>query len=457
MILRPYQNELRAEVLTAFDWLSNRVLLVLVTGGGKTAVFTSILRDTPGIRWVVAHRQELVYQASATLTKFGIPHGVVKAGVPMDPTQQVQVASMQTLVRRVGSLPPPDLIICDEAHHAVSPSYARIFEAVPKARVLGVTATPCRLNGAGLGAVFDHMILGPTARWLTDHGFLCPAKYFGPPPKADLSGLPTRSGDYAREAAEEVMDKPTVTGDAVEHYRNLCDGVPMLVFCVSVEHAKHVAAEYVAAGYRAASVDGSMSDEERADRIQGLGTGKYQVITSCDLIGEGLDVPVVGAVQLLRPTKSLGLHLQQIGRGLRPSEGKSHCFVLDHIGNVGTHGFATSPRQWSLAGVAKDRKPKDKALRTCGECFLVHEASPTCPHCGYVYPIKERGLTRMEMVDGKLVEIEETAEERATALRSARTMPELMAFAKARGYKRPWFWARKVYDGRSYVSAMPDP
>lgn len=453
--LRPYQAELETEVHVAFELTADRVLVVLPTGGGKTVLFTKIAAEEEGIVWVIAHRQELIRQASETLDRFGIDHGTVKSGYPFEPKKRVQVASMQTLVRRAASMPTPRLIILDEAHHCLCATITKILAAAPRARVLGVTATPCRLNGAGLGEVFEHMIIGPTNKWLTEQKFLSPAMYYAPPPEADVSSLPIRGGDYAKEAAEKVMDTPTVTGDAVGHYKEICDGVPMLVFCVSVEHAKHVAAQYTEAGYRAAAVDGSLTDDERNDRIMGLANGKYQVITSCDLIGEGLDVPVVGAVQLLRPTASLGLHLQQIGRGLRPAEGKTVTYVLDHVGNVMKHRFASTVHPWSLTGTVKPKKEKAETVRTCGECFMVHETSKTCPFCGYVYPVKSRLLSKMEVVDGKLVKIEETSEERSAEMRAAKSMPELIAFAKARGYKKPHFWAMKVYRGRNYVGYMP--
>ena len=435
--------------------IARKVLAVLPTGGGKSPLLCYVVSHEPGNVWVIAHRQELIFQLSDTLTLFGITHGIVRAGHPFQPKQRVQVASVQTLVKRMHLLPTTTLIVVDETHHIVSPTYKKIIDANPQAQVLGVTATPCRLNGQGLGEVFDHMVLGPTTRWLTDNGYLSPAEYYAPPQVADTSNLHQRGGDFAKEEAEAVMNKPTVTGNAVEHYQRICDGVPMLVFCTSVQHAKDVADEYISAGCRAASVDGSMSDEDRKDRIQGLGTGRYQVITSCDLIGEGLDVPLVGAVQLLRPTASLGLYLQMVGRGLRVHESKLVTYVLDHVGNVRRHGFATTQHPWSLAGTVRSKKPKEAALRTCERCFLAHDPAPCCPMCGYEYPKKEKALTRIENVGGELVRIEETKEERAVAMRDARSMVELIAFAKSRGYKSPAFWARKVYGGRSYLGAMP--
>ena len=473
MILRSYQHEPACDVLSCFENVARTVLLVMPCRSGKTPTLCYVVSHEPGRVWVIAHRQELIAQASETLDKFNIAHGVVKSGYPFDPKQRVQVASIQTLARRYHLLPKPDLIVADEAHHSVSNSYQKVIGDNRKARVLGVTATPVRLNGQGLGEVFEHMIIGPSARWLTDEGFLTAAEYYAPPQVADTSHLSKRGGDYAKDEMAEVMDRHTVTGDAVEHYQRICDGVPIIVFCTTILHAEHVAKQYADAGYRAVSVDGSMSDADRKDRIYGLDTGKYQVVTSCELVGEGLDIPGVTAVQLLRPTASLGLHNQQICRPLNPvyadgfdlttKEGrlaaiaagpKPRAFILDHVNNS-KHGLPTKEHQWTLAGTTKKKRDSVPALRTCSSCFLAHEPSPTCPNCGTIYPVATKALHRIETVDGKLVKIEETKEERSTALQNARSMVELIAFAKARGYQRPSFWAMKVFKGRSYTHHMP--
>jgi superfamily II DNA or RNA helicase len=456
MILRDYQLTLVERAHVAHMFAYHAPMIVLSTGGGKTVVFSQVTLDAIAmgqVVWIIAHRQELIAQASRTLTGFGIKHGIIRAGEPQQLHLPVQVGSVQTVVRRLDKLPPPDLIIVDECQHSTAATYKKIFAAFPKSSRLGVTATPCRLNGAGLGEVFDHMILGPTTQWLTDQGYLKKVKYYAPPQKADTSNLPMSMGDYRVKDMSEVMDDDVVTGDAVSHYQRICDGVPMLTFCVDVQHAHNVAAEYVAAGYRAAAVDGKISDDERKDRLDGLGNGKYQVITSCELIGEGLDVPVVSAVQLLRPTESLGLYLQQVGRGLRPVEGVEYLTVLDHVGNVRKHGFATTDRQWSLKGKLKrDTAP---ATRTCEECYSVHRTAKVCPYCGYEYPVKPRELKSKKFVDGQLVEIIQTAEERAEEVKNAKSFSELVAIGKSRGYKRAAFWAKKVFNGRSYVHLMP--
>lgn len=473
--LRRYQEDLEVEIHVAFDVGFRALLVVLRTGGGKTLVLSKVTLNevASGSRvWIIAHRKELLRQASRTLRRFGIRHGVFRnlfedgTTEIVDPEgrQQVLLASTQTLVRRLEQLPEPDLLILDEAHHGTAPTNVKIFNRYPEARILGLTATPCRLNGAGLGSVFDFMILGPTNAFLVENGFLPHLKYYAPPIKADIAKLKMQAGDYSAKQSEEEMDKPTITGDAISHYQSICEGVSMIVFCVSVAHAEHVAEQYRAAGYRATSVDGSLSDEDRDDRITGLSTGKYEILTSCELIGEGLDVPAVGAVQLLRPTQSLGLHLQQIGR-IRVSESRECGFVLDHVGNVGSmvngrwvvkHGFASTEHKWSLDPGKKVQGDKGPPTRTCEQCFSVHIAKPVCPYCGYVYPKKEKTFSAIKMVDGKLVEVQQTAEEQKAEVKNARTFNELLTIARARKYKKPFYWAAQVYNNRPvYIGDLP--
>jgi len=457
--LRTYQQDLVTDVRTSLELCFKAPMVVLQTGGGKTVVFSRITLDetAQGARvWILAHRQELLAQASRTLTAFGISHGVLRGGTKPDVRQQVLVTSTQTLVRRLEDLPPPDLMILDECHHGTSPTVRKIFDHFPEAAKLGFTATPCRLNGAGLGTVFDRMLLGPTNAYLTENGFLPHLKYFAPPVKAEIGKLKMQAGDYAPRQTEEEMDKPTITGDAIAHYRKICDGVSMIVFCTSVAHAHHVAEQYCLAGYRAAAVDGKLDDAERDDRIAGLGTGKYQILTSCDLIGEGLDVPAVAAVQLLRPTASLSLHLQQIGR-IRVSAEREFGFVLDHVGNVGSmvngrwvvkHGFASTEHKWTLDPGRKVQQGKAPPTRTCEECFSVHLSKPKCPYCGYVYPARVKTFLSMKMVEGHLVEVQQTAEEQRLEEKNATTFGELLAIARARKYKSPYYWASKKFRSR---------
>jgi DNA repair protein RadD len=445
---RDYQERLITWTDISISGIYSAPLIVLPTGGGKTVVasgLASLLTNRGECVWFLAHRKELISQASKTFGVFNVPHGILKSGHHYAPDAPAQVGSIQTVARRLSSIHrSPDVIIVDEAHHATAATYRKIFAAFPDARIVGITATPIRTNGDGLGGVFDEMILGPSSEWLTENGFLSPARYYAPPQKADLTGVAKRAGDYVVEQLERVMDTSEITGDAVEHYRRLADGKTALVYCASVAHAEHVAAQYRDAGYRAESVDGKLSDAERDRRLGGLETGEIQVITSCDLISEGLDVPAVSVVQLLRPTESLIVHLQQIGRGLRPAKGKDYLVVLDHVGNTMKHGFATTPREWSLEGRKRSAPSSAHAIKTCPDCYQVSKPSKMCPHCGFTYPIVTRALTAKKVIDGKLVEVVQTKEERAAEVRAATSYAELVAIGKARGYKRPHFWAKNI-------------
>jgi len=429
-------------------------LLVLPTGGGKTVVFSHVAASAAGMGrrvLVLVHRRELVRQSSAKLLDAGVEHGIIAPGHTAT-RDLVQVASVQTLARRLGDAryQVPDLIVVDEAHHAIAGQWATVLAAYPRARVLGVTATPERLDGKGLGieagGCFDALVLGPSVEDLIAGGFLTPSRVFAPAKAVDLSDVRTVRGDYDPSALAEAMATPKIVGDAVEHYAKHAAGLPAILFSPSVAHAAMTAEAFRAAGWRAVAASGETPTAERDAAIAGLATGAVQVLCSCDLISEGLDVPAVGAVILLRPTKSVGLYLQQVGRGLRPAPGKSALIVLDHAGNTLRHGMPDAPRAWSLKG--KPRKEKgegEKAppARQCPECYAVHEPAPECPECGFVYEAPKRDI---EHVAGDLAEVDQA---RMNALRTmpykravgqAKTRQELEELARARGYKPGWVW-----------------
>lgn len=217
MTLRPYQNQLANDIRAAFGSGSNRPLAVSPTGSGKTVLFSYITSQVlkRGSRVIiVAHRREILDQISATLKCVGVPHGFIQSGKSMA-IQSVMVASVQTLARRLDTVPAPNLVIIDEAHHSVSKSYVQMFAAWPTAKFIGVTATPERLDGKGLGVIFDRMVMGPSVQWLIDNGFLAQPVYYAPREVVDLSQVHTVAGDFDRSEAEEIVDTPRITGDAV--------------------------------------------------------------------------------------------------------------------------------------------------------------------------------------------------------------------------------------------------
>lgn len=461
--LRPYQVDAVAAIRRAYAAGRRAPCYQLPTGGGKTVVFAYIAQEAVrrGNRvLIVVHRRELLLQGSRALTEFGIAHGLVAAGLP-DTDAQVRIASVQTLVRRRDWGTPPDLIVIDEAHHAVAGSWLQVTRTWPEARLLGVTATPARLDGKGLGihadGSFDELVLGPTVRELTDAGFLVPADVYAPPIRVDLSGIRTSLGDFDRHEIGLRMDKPLISGDAVEHYLRLAAGRPAIAFCTSVQHARHVAEAFAEAGVAAASIDGGMSETERDGVLADLARGEIRVLTSCEIVSEGFDLPSVEVAILLRPTQSLTLYLQQVGRVLRPAPGKASATVLDHVGNVERHGLPDADRSWDLDG-AKRRPPGEAPLCCCPACFACHHPAPVCPYCGHVYEGEPRlppGVDR----DAQLVKVERTPRDLWTDVRErmrysqaeqgrCQTLEELVDLGVRRGYGNPRGWARHVWRAR---------
>lgn len=455
--LRDYQSKAVEAVRDAYRNGSKAPLLVAPTGAGKTVIFSYITHAASqrGNRtMILVHRAELLAQTHKALEKMGVAHGLVASGRTPDPTQNVQVASVQTLIRRLDKFPAPDLIIVDEAHHASAGSWQAVIKAYPDARLLGVTATPARLDGKGLSSSFDTLINGPEVIDLIEQGWLCRPVYYAPS-TVDMTGAKTTAGDWNRKEAEERTNKPKITGDAVTHYQRICAGAPAVVFCVSVAHAENVAAAFNSAGYKAAVLDGTLAPDVRASRVNALASGDLHILTSCDIISEGFDLPRVTAAILLRPTQSLSLHLQQIGRVLRPSENKPRAYILDHVGNCLRHGFAEEPREWTLDGIKKKTKREQaddvEKYKQCPTCFAVHLPAPICPQCGHTYEVKARTL---DEVDGTLTELQvdfdamRLAREERQRQGRAQSLDDLISLGKSRGYKNPQAWARYVFKGR---------
>lgn len=439
--LRPYQTEVINETRGAYKAQNRAVLVCMPTGAGKTMTASTIVHGASAkgnVTWWLTHRRELAAQASQTFHSLGIPHGTVQAGYVSNPRACVQVASIQTIVRRLDELPAPDLIVFDESHHIGAASWQAIFNRFPFAKVLGLTATPWRLDGAGLGQWFTHMVLGPTTAELIAEGSLSPFRLFAPA-APDLSGIATAQGDYQKGALARAMDKPQIVGDAIGHYTRLCAGKRAVAFAAGVENSQHIAAQFRAAGITAEHVDGSMSAEERDAAVDRFRRGETLVLSNADLFGEGFDVPAIEAAILLRPTKSLSLYLQQVGRALRPFEGKAEAIILDHAGNSLNHGLPDDVREWSLEDREKRKKsaPAEVAIKQCGECFFVHRPAPRCPQCGHVHEVKARAI---EVVEGELTEFQRAAEkrERRQQVGKAKTLEDFQRIAAERGYAPGW-------------------
>jgi DNA repair protein RadD len=445
--LRDYQNNGVTAIRAEFARGMKRVLYTAPTGSGKTVLFSYIVESAAqkGRRVIiVGHRQEIIDQIDEALDRLGLDHGIIAASRPdrLKIGSPVQVASVATLARRIEMFGEPDLLVIDEAHHALANTWLRIIAASPRAAILGVTATPERLDGKGLCDVFETLVLGPSVADLIKQGFLSEFAAFAPEKTVDLSDVRTRAGDFALEQLSDKMTARVVIGSAVDDYKKRCDGLPAIVFCVDIGHSRLVAERFCQHGYRAMHVDGDTPSDQRRNIIDGLSDGRLQVVTNCGLISEGVDVPVVAGIIMLRPTQSLALHMQQIGRGLRP--GKERAYILDHAGNCYRHGLPDAEHEWSLDGREKKKKEDKANVRFCKACGALNPmAAWECRECGSTLRQKKQYIEQVMTPLNEISFNDLATVDFGRAMRWAGMSQErLLIVAKARGYKKGWVWHR---------------
>lgn len=435
MQLRDYQQDLYEDIKRAWGWLHN-ILAVLPTGSGKTILFARVMADESGPAVAIAHRQELVSQISLALGCFGVRHRiigplqVVKMIVTQhtellgcsyfDPNATKAVAGVDTIVRRADSLAAwcasVRLWVQDEAHHLLtSNKWGRAAALFPNARGLGVTATPERADGKGLGrhadGVFDQVIAGPCMRKLVTEGYLTDYRIFAPPSDLDLADvkISTRTGDFNPHDLRRSVHRSHIVGDIVEHYQRLTPGLLGLTFTVDVETAGIIAQAYRSAGVPAEVVSAKTPDRTRNEILRRFKRGELKQLVNVDLFGEGFDVPAVEVVSMGRPTESYTVFAQQFGRALRPLENKENAVIIDHVGNVIRHGLPDAVRAMSLDRRERRRRgepdPGVIPVTACTECAGVYERIySACPYCGNIYePALRSGP---EFVDGDLCELD---------------------------------------------------
>ena len=323
--LRDYQDTIIKHARARMQAGSRRLLICSPTGSGKTALTARMIGEAASrgmTACFLVHRVELLEQTEVTFRKSGIDYGVIAAGRERVPGRRVHICSVDTLRARPGAVEEPDLVVIDEAAHCPAKTWRQVVDAWPNAWRIGLTATPRRLSGEGFDDIFDELILGPSVRELIDQGWLSDFRMFAPP-GVDPSGLRVRAGDYVAAEAAALVDKPGITGDAIEHYRRLSGGRRAVVFCAGVEHSRNVADGFNVAGVPAKHVDGTTPADERRRAMEDFRAGRVLVLTNCNLFTEGVDVPALETAILLRPTRSLSLYLQAVGRALRPAPGKT--------------------------------------------------------------------------------------------------------------------------------------
>lgn|SRR5262245_36032814 len=372
--LHEYQAEIVRRTIEALK-NSASPIIPLATGGGKTILAAEVVKQlrTEFKRvLILVHRQEIGLQTVAKLKAHGVMCGAIMASAPdlERPQEPVQVAMIQTLHARCiqsdrSQLPPADVVIVDECHHSVAKTYLDILNAYPGALKLGLSATPCRSDGRGLGGLFNTLIKVPTIKWLIDGGFLVKPKIFAPIIKKDLAkGVKVSAGDYNIGHLVARMNTNELVGDIVSDYLTHGQRRPAICFAVNLAHAQHIVDEMKAHGIRAEFLCGDTEDREREAILDRLKAGVTEVVVNVAVLGEGFDAPNVGCLILARPTKSLLLYLQMVGRTLRANgTDKKDAVIIDHAGAVYMHGLPEDNREWELLPDKKVRSPVQEARK----------------------------------------------------------------------------------------------
>ena len=447
MPLREYQQEAVHRLRAAIKKHGSAVY-VLPTGGGKTVVAGEIARRAAakGSRTLfLVHRRELVKQAVDTLLEAvpGVSIGVECSGWPKMPWAPLQVGMVQSVARRE-HVAKPDLVIIDEAHHARAKTWETVLGRWPNARRIGLTATPERLDGKGLGQHFGDIVLGPTIPELVAIGSLAPCRTLRIPSSLSLEGIGTnRQGEYR---ADELGERITggVIADAVRAYQRYANGRPAIFFGVHREHSRSVCRGLQEIGVRAEHVDGDDPPARRDRIMQSLRTGGVDVVGNCDLIAEGYDAPRCDVVLLGCPTRSVTRYLQQAGRAMRPGEGKT-ALILDLAGISHELGLPDEVRQWSLEdGEMREPKKAHQRPRDCPQCLTVFYG-PRCPACGEMQEAMAVPEVETELEEAIAGPPKRNGNRRADlwrdvaiAKKAADPRRALLAVAQQRGYKPGW-------------------
>lgn len=408
-VLRPYQRDVMGQVAVALHAF-RRILVQAPTGAGKTHLIATLVAAAMAANLrvlILATRTRLVRQLHDRLDAFDVRHGVLAASLPglSAWSRTVQVASVDTLYRRCVQdsrmpLPSADVVVFDEAHLALGASRQKLLNSFPNAWIFGFTATPAKTSGAALREQFDTLILGPSVSDLIGTGMLVKPRIFSRPviSSRELESVrkDAKTGDYATGELSSLLSRPKLVGDVVTNWLRIAAGKRTLVFTVDKAHGAQVVQEFRQAGIACEQLTDSDDETTREEAIARLESGATKVLVNCFLLSYGIDIPAVECVVLARPTRSVVLYLQAIGRGMRPSASKDHVILIDHGRVVENLGLPTYDRDWSLDGrnvntqardqLSESRKSVDEKPMTCAECSCVWQASEdghSCPSCGW--------------------------------------------------------------------------
>ncbi len=451
--LRDYQQEMISKVVDEIKKGNKHILLVLPTGAGKTFLAASMIKsayDKGNSSIFICHRQELLLQTYNTYRKLDITPSLIKSGMRSNYESLLQIALINTLGNRLNLVRYPKIIFWDEAQHISAGTWEKVYDNFPNSIHIGLTATPCRLDGKPLNRFFKTMIETVNTADLIKKGSLVPYLYYAPN-NIDVSDVKKSGCDFS---ANDLMKKSfsgKIIGDNIEQYIKLANGKKNVVFAINRLHALDIVDRYKENGISAEIIDGLMNPTQRKNVVDNFSKGIIKVLVSIDVISEGFDLPEVEVVSLLRPTMSTSLYLQQVGRGLRisPETGKTHAIILDHVNNYQRHGMPDDVREWSLDVGLKKKKTVEastESLMRCPECFFAHGRALSCPNCGFVYKADNKEIKE---VAGELVLIGSPEYKLAQQkeVKIARSLEELVAIEKERGYKFGWaenHWTAKT-------------
>ena len=453
--LHPFQCTVVDQIEKQIEQGQRKLLLVAPTGSGKTVMGAAVINrvvDHGHRVLVIAHRREIITQTRDKLVANGVNPGIVLAGFEdeLRPYANVQVAGIQTLhARAIRSnrmpMPTATYLIIDEAHHARAGTYQKVLDQYPDAVVIGLTATPVRGDGRGLGNIFETMIEAPQIAELIKLGHLVPTKVYAPVDRDIAKGVRTQTGDYVVSALSARMNTDQLVGDVVADWLKHGERRRTVAFAVDVAHSVHIRNAFLEFDVRAEHLDGSTPKTERDAILERLRSGETEIVTNCAVLTEGWDMPAVGCLILARPTKQLGLFRQMVGRVLRPAEGKTDAIILDHSGAVYRHGLPEDHVEWTLdvdrraenPTQARRERGEEPKLRECPSCKTVM-AAPPCHACGWM-PAPRHGRDR-DFADGELGLVI-GGKARAPAYDENHRgdfFQQLRAVQQMRGYKKGW-------------------
>lgn len=441
MQLREYQKRLINDTRKAFNEGFKKPLVVLPCGGGKTVCFADMAnrhvdKNENNNVWFLVHRQELVDQTIETFKNMGIDMAKIFVGM-------VQTIASQIKRGLVNSK--PTLIIFDEAHHATAKTWQSIVDFFDGVPMLGLTATPTRLNGDSLGHIFDTMVLGDNEQSLMANGFLAHYDYYAP--SIMRYDFEMRGSDFDQQKVADLFEKKKIYGDILQY---VDPERKTIIYCPNIDFSEDLADRIPGAVH----FDGSTPDAERRQIVKEFKSGKIRVLCNVDLIGEGFDVPDCDTVILLRPTQSTALYIQQSMRALRPKPDGRNAIIYDLVGNVFRHGMPTDVRHWNLHEKTRAVNPggePDLIVRTCQKCLRAYPGNkPECPYCGH-----NNGKTRRQIEQEKQAELERiesvNRKQKKYEQGSAQSFEDLVAIGYQRGYKNPEFWAKKILESRNKI------